>query len=256
MQQHITIGKEQVPVPGLGTYQLTGKDGEQSVDFAISTGYRHIDTAQFYRNEEVVGNAVKNSGIARKDFFITTKVWPTDFTEKKFVPSVEESLKKLKTEYVDLLLLHWPSDEEANARGMDLLLECHRKGYARLIGVSNFSIPQLEKACKKAPIFCNQVEYHPYINQHAMVQHCRQNNLLLTAYTPLARGKVNNDTALIALGKKYNKTPAQIVLRWFLQQKNVCPIPKGGSEKHLTENLDVFDFKLSEEDMQTIYNLA
>jgi len=256
MQQYITIGKEQVPAPGLGTYQLTGKEGEHSIAFAISIGYRHIDTAQFYRNEEVVGSAVKKSGIDRKDLFITTKVWPTDFTKKNFVPSVEESLSKLKSDYVDLLLLHWPSDEAANERGVDFLLECQQKGYTRLIGVSNFSISQLEKARKKAPVFCNQVEYHPYINQQKIADFAQNTNLLLTAYTPLARGKVNKDTALIALGEKHNKTPAQIVLRWLLQQKNVCPIPKGGNKKHLTENLQVFDFQLSKEDMQTIYNLS
>jgi len=256
MQEYITIGKEKVPAPGLGTYQLTGKEGEKSISFAISIGYRHIDTAQFYRNEEVVGNTVKNSGIARKDFFITTKIWPTDFTKKNFVPAVEQSLKKLKSDYVDLLLLHWPADEAANALGTDLLLECHEKGYARLIGVSNFTIAQLEKARKKAPVFCNQIEYHPYINQHEMVKYTQKHELLLTAYTPLARGKVNTDPTLIALGKKYGKTATQIALKWFLQQKNVCPIPKGGNEKHLIENMQVFDFEISKEDMQTIFNLS
>lgn len=256
MREYITIGKEQVPTPGLGTYQLTGKDGERAISFAISNGYRHIDTAQFYRNEDAVGNAVKNSGIARKEFFITTKVWPTDFNKKNFVPSVEQSLEKLKTGYVDLLLLHWPADEKGNDIGTDLLLECHQKKYARLIGVSNFSIPQVEKARGKAPIFCNQVEYHPFINQREMVHYCQENNLLLTAYTPLARGKVSNNSTLISLGKKYGKTPAQIALRWFLQQKNVCPIPKGGREKHLLENMQVFNFRLSDGDMQTIFKLS
>ncbi len=256
MQEYITIGKEKVPALGLGTYQLTGKEGENAISLAINLGYRHIDTAQFYRNEEVVGNAVKNSGLARKEFFITTKIWPTDFTKKNFVPAVEQSLKRLQSDYVDLLLLHWPGNDAANALAVDLLSECHGKGYARLIGVSNFTIAQLEKARKKAPIFCNQVEYHPYIKQDEMLQYTRQHDLLLTAYTPLARGKVNQDTALIALGKKYGKTPAQIALRWFLQQKNVCPIPKGGSEKHLLENLQVFDFEISNEDMQTIFNLS
>lgn len=256
MHESITIGKEQVPTPGLGTYQLVGKEGEEAISFAISIGYRHIDTARFYRNEEVVGNAIKKSGVARKEFFITTKIWPTDFTKKDFVPAVEQSLKQLKQDYVDLLLLHWPADEEANAIAVDLLLECHGKGYARLIGLSNFSIAQVEKARKKAPIFCNQVEYHPYINQHEMTHYCQSNDLLLTAYTPLARGKANKDAALISLGKKYGKTPTQITLRWFLQQQNVCPIPKGGGEKHLKENLQVFDFQLTNEDMQTIFNLS
>jgi len=137
-----------------------------------------------------------------------------------------------------------------------LLLECQQKGYARLIGVSNFSIAQLEKARKKAPIFCNQVEYHPYIDQQEMLQYTQKHNLLMTAYTPLARGKVNKDATLISLAEKYSRTPAQITLRWFLQQKNVCPIPKGGSEKHLLENMQVFDFEISDADMQTIFNLS
>jgi 2,5-diketo-D-gluconate reductase B len=256
MSESIPIGKEEVPAPGLGTYQLTGTTGEQAISSAISIGYRHIDTAHFYHNEEVVGKAVKKSGIARNQFFITTKVWPTSFTKKDFIPSVELSLKKLQSPYVDLLLLHWPSDEEANARALDFLSECHHKGYAKLIGVSNFNIAELEKARKKAPIFCNQIEYNPYINQREMANYLQQNDLLLTAYTPLARGKVSKDPVFISLGEKYGKTPTQIALRWFIQQRNVCPIPKGGSEKHLMENMQLFDFKLTDEDMQLLFNLS
>lgn len=256
MQQFITIGKEHVPVPGLGTYQLLGKEGEHAISYAITIGYRHIDTAQFYQNEDVVGNAVKSSGLAREKFFITTKVWPTNFTKKNFIPAVEQSLKQLRLDYVDLLLLHWPSDESANERGVEYLLECHHKKYTRLMGVSNFSVAQAEKARRHAAIFCNQVEYHPYINQREMLNYTEKNDMLLTAYTPLARGKVSNDAVLISLGKKYNKTPSQVALRWFLQQKNVCPIPKGGSEKHLSENLQVFDFQLTDADMQTIFKLV
>ena len=256
MPEYITIQKQQVPVPGLGTYQLTGKEGERAILDAIALGYRHIDTAQFYHNEEDVGNAIKNSGVARKELFITTKIWPTDFVKKNSILFVEQSLRRLKLGYVDLLLLHWPADENGNEQGLDMLLEAHQKQYARLVGVSNFNIPQLEKARQKAPIFCNQVEYHPYINQHEMLEYAQKNDLLLTAYTPLARGKVSKDSTIISLAEKYGKTPAQIVLRWFMQQKNVCPIPKGGSEKHLIENLQVFDFQLSEEDMETVFKLT
>lgn len=255
MPEFITIQKQQVPVPGLGTYQLTGKEGEQTIAHAIALGYRHIDSAHYYRNEEAVGNATKKSGVERTQFFITTKVWPTDFTAKKFIPSVEESLRKLKSDYIDLLLLHWPGEDDANERGVDCLLDCLHKKYTRLIGVSNFNITQLEKARRHAPIFCNQVEYHPYINQREMLNYVQKHDLLMTAYTPLARGKVSKDKTLISLAEKYGKTSTQIALRWLVQQKNVCPIPKGGSEKHLLENLQLFDFQLSDDDMQTIYAL-
>jgi 2,5-diketo-D-gluconate reductase B len=255
MPRSITIQKQQVPVPGLGTYQLTGKEGERAISHAIALGYRHIDTAQFYHNEEDVGNAVNNSGVARNQLFITTKTWPTDFVKKNSISFVEQSLRKLKLDHVDLLLLHWPADENGNERGIDMLLEAYHKQYSRLIGVSNFNIPQLEKVRQKAPIFCNQIEYHPYINQREMLEYGKNNDLLLTAYTPLARGKVSKDSTIISIAEKYGKTPGQITLRWLLQQKNVCPIPKGGSEKHLLENLQVFDFQIQNEDMEIISDI-
>lgn len=252
----IEIGEEKMPVLGLGTYQLTGKEGEESVFNAIRIGYRHLDTAQYYRNEEIVGNAVRKSGKERKEFFITTKIWPTGFTKKNFIPKVEQSLRELNADYIDLLLLHWPADDDANDVACDLLNDCIHKDYTRLAGVSNFSMAQLIRAQKRAPIFCNQVEYNPYVSQQEMLEYVQENNLLLTAYQPLYRGKVNNDTVLVSLGKKYDKTATQIALRWFLQQKNVSPIPKAGSEKHLIENMQVFDFELSDGDMKMIFNLA
>lgn len=255
MPEFITIQKQQVPLPGLGTYQLTGKQGECTISHAISLGYRHIDTAQFYRNEEEVGNAVKNSGVARNELFITTKIWPTDFVKKKSISFVEQSLRKLKLDQVDLLLLHWPTDDNGNERGIDMLLEAHHKQYSRFVGVSNFNITQLEKARKRIQVFCNQIEYHPYINQNKMLEYVQQHDLLLTAYTPLARGKISKDSTIISIAEKYGKTPGQITLRWLLQHKNVCPIPKGGSEKHLLENLQLFNFQLSHEDMETISDI-
>ena len=255
MSNYITIGKEKVPVLGLGTYQLQGREGEKSISTAISAGYRHIDTAQFYQNENVVGNAVAKSGIDRKEFFITTKVWPSDFTKSRFLPAVERSLGELEMEYVDLLLLHWPSDQASNERGLEYLYKCHEKGYSRLMGVSNFNLQQLKNAERKVPVFCNQLEYHPYINQQEILQYMQQKDLLLTAYTPLARGNVNNDAILIEMAEKYHKSPAQVTLRWLIQQKNVSPIPKAGSEKHLKENMELFDFEITQEDMQLIFNL-
>ncbi|HTB32705.1 MAG TPA: aldo/keto reductase [Bacteroidia bacterium] len=251
----IQIGKEQVPAIGLGTYQLTGKEGELAISNAIRIGYRHLDTAQFYRNEEIVGNAVRKSGKERKEFFITTKIWPSDFTKRNFIPKVEQSLRELNVGYIDLLLLHWPGNDSSNDLACELLNDCIHKGYTRLVGVSNFSMAQLKRAQSLMPVFCNQVEYNPYTNQHEMVEYGSENNLLITAYTPLARGKVNKDATLISIGEKYGKSPAQIALRWFLQQKNVSPIPKAGNEKHLKENMDIEDFQLTEEDMNAIFNL-
>ncbi len=256
MDNSIEIGKEKVPALGLGTYQLMGKSGEQSVSDAIRIGYRHLDTAQYYRNEEMVGNAVRQSGKDRKEFFITTKIWPTDFTKRSFMPKVEQSLRELNAGYIDLLLLHWPADDNANDLACDLLNECIHKGYTRLVGVSNFGIPQLKRARQRMPVFCNQVEYNPYVDQTEMLEYIHDNNLLMTAYTPLARGRVNKDSALVELAGKYEKSVSQLVLRWFIQQKNVSPIPKAGSEKHLLENSQVFDFIITDSDMHTIFNLA
>ena len=255
MKNTITVKQEKVPVLGLGTYQLQGREGEKAITTAISMGYRHIDTAQFYQNENVVGKAVTKSGIDRKEFFITTKVWPSDFTKSRFVPAVERSLGELEMDYVDLLLLHWPSDVAANERGLEFLNNCLDKKYTRLVGVSNFNLQQLNNASKKVPVFCNQMEYHPYINQQEMLQYVQQKGLLLTAYTPLARGNVNSDAILIEMAEKYHKTPAQVTLRWLIQQKNVSPIPKAGTEKHLKENMELFDFEITREDMQLIFNL-
>lgn len=255
--ENIQIGKEKVPALGLGTYQLTGRDGEKSISDAIRIGYRQLDTAQFYRNEEIVGNAVRKSGEERNGFFITTKVWATEFTKKNFIPSVEASLRRLNAHYIDLLLLHWPSDnEDANDIACDLLNDCIHKNYTRLAGVSNFNINQLKRAQKRAPVFCNQVEYSPFINQRDMLEYLQGNNLLMTAYTPLARGKVSKDKTLLTLAEKYGKTATQIALRWFLQQKNVSPIPKAASEKHLIENMQVFDFSLTLHEMEMIAELS
>ena len=256
MDDIITIGKEKVHALGLGTYQLTGRAGEESISNAIRIGYRHIDTARFYRNEAIVGNAVRNSGIDRKEFFVTTKIWPTEFSKRNFIPEVEASLRELNIGYIDLLLLHWPADDYANLIACQLLNRCLDKGYTRLVGVSNFSIKQLESALEITNVFCNQVEYNPYHSQKEMLECADDNNLMVTAYHPLAKGKVSKDATLISLGDKYGKSAIQIALRWFLQQKNVSPIPKAGSEKHLIENRQVFDFSLTEGEMEMINGLA
>lgn len=255
-QKILSIHNTPIPALGLGTYKLTGKDGEKQIEQALRMGYRHIDTAEMYGNEAEVGNAIKASRIPREEVFITTKVWPDDFSKKRFIPCVEDSLRKLKVDTVDLLLLHWPANDDTNKLAAELLNNCLHKQYTKLAGVSNFSIKQLQAAQQIAPICCNQVEYSPYNNNNTLLQYMQQQGMMLTAYSPLARGAVLKEPVINTLAGKYNKTAAQIVLRWLLQQPNVAAIPKAGDKKHSRQNLDVFDFELSDDDMQLVFGLA
>lgn len=250
----MTIGSMKVPTIGFGTYQLTGKEGIKSIEDAIAMGYRHIDTAEIYHNEEEVGKAIANSGIKREQFFITTKVWPSDFN--RLLPAVQESLKRLNLDFVDLLLLHWPSDEETNKKGVDDLSKALDKGYSRSIGVSNFNIRQLKAALLQSPLICNQVEYHPFLSQHKMLDFLTEHNMFLTAYSPLALGKVAKDETLKSIARKYGRTAGQVTLRWLIQQGNVAVIPKASSHERREENMNIFDFELKEEDMETISGLS
>jgi len=256
MNKTIELNGVRVPTLGFGTYMLQGKACIEATEHALQIGYRHIDTAQFYDNEEAVGTAIKNSPVKREDIFLVTKVWPSNFSDKAFIPSVENSLKQLKLDYVDLLLIHWPGDGNTNKRVTDLLEKCRQLGYTRLTGVSNFNLQQLAQARTQTPVFCNQVEYHPFLNQEKMLQYTQQNNLLLTAYSPLALGKIASDPVILSLAKKHQRTAAQVTLRWLLQQKNVAAIPKAASEKHRAGNLEIFDFHLDEEDMDKMYGPA
>lgn len=254
--QYINQNNILIPALGFGTYAITGKTCIQATETALRLGYRHLDTAEFYKNEAEVGKGMHNSGLDRKEIFLTTKVWPTNITKNKFIPAVEESLRQLNQDYVDLLLIHWPADhEDTNRAAVDLLAECLHKQYARLIGVSNFSIPQLQQAQKQAPIVCNQVEYHPYYSQEEMLTYVQENDLFLTAYSPLGQGNMMNDVVLKNMAAEYGKTVSQIVLRWLIQQPQVSAIPKASSEKHQLENLQIFDFELSNEDMEKISDL-
>ncbi|MBN8568141.1 MAG: aldo/keto reductase [Ignavibacteria bacterium] len=255
MQKYIELRSEKIPALGYGTFRLQGNDCITGVEDALKIGYRHIDTAQAYKNEEEVGNAIKNSPLSRDEIFLTTKVTTLNFSKENFIPSVEASLKKLRTDYVDLLLLHWPSDDEVNKIALEQLALSQSKGYAKSIGVSNFTMSQMDSAISQADICCNQVEYHPYFTQEKIKVYLNKHNLMLTAYRPLADGKILSDRHIISLAQKYNRTPAQIVLRWFLEQKDVSVIPKASDEKHRRDNFNIFDFELSEEDVQDISNL-
>jgi 2,5-diketo-D-gluconate reductase B len=256
MMEYPTIKGEEVPSLGLGTYRLTGETCVRAVERALSIGYRHVDTAQMYDNEGEVGKGIEGAGVDRGEIFLTTKVWPSDFAHDRVIRKTRESLRKLRTDYVDLLLMHWPGEGVPLEETLGAMRELQEDGSVLHVGVSNFSPSLVEEAAEHAEIFCNQVQYHPYRNQDALLDQARKMDYLLTAYTPLSRGGVQDDATLREIGEVHNKTATQVALRWLVQQEKVSAIPKATSEEHLRENLDVFDFELSDEEMDRISSLS
>lgn len=239
-----------IPKLGFGTWQLEDEDAARGVATALKTGYRHIDTAQIYGNEAAVGDGLKQSGLKREDFFLTTKVWRDKFRDGDLQASVKESLDKLKTDYVDLLLLHWPVPEVPLDETMKALNDVKEAGQVKHIGVSNFTVDLLDqaRAHSKAPLVANQVEYHPYLDQNAVLTACRAAGMAMTAYSPIAQGKVFDDEVITDIAKKHDVSPAQIVLRWLIDQDSVVAIPRSSSDDHIKSNFAIADIKLSEED--------
>ena len=254
--EYQTIKGEKVPSLGLGTYRLTGGACVRAVERGLQVGYRHLDTAQMYGNEAEVGRGIRGSGVDRGEIFLTTKVWPSDFAHDRVISKTRESLKKLGTDYVDLLLMHWPGDGVPLGETLGAMRELQEEGGVLHIGVSNFSPSLVEEATEHAEVFCNQVQYHPYRNQNALRDQAQKLDYLLTAYTPLSRGGVQDNATLREIGEAHGKTATQVALRWLVQQDRVSAIPKATSEEHLKENLDVFDFELSEEEMDRISSLS
>ncbi|WP_033069469.1 aldo/keto reductase [Thalassospira australica] len=247
-----------IPALGFGTYELNNEDAANMVVEAAKIGYRHFDTAQMYHNEEGVGRGLKKSGLARDDYFLTTKVWFDQFQSGDLQTSVMESLRKLDHEFVDLLLLHWPNDDVPLEETIAALNEVKNLGMTRLIGISNFPTALIEQAVSltNIPLTVNQVEYHPYLDQSKVLESLRERDMLLTAYCPIARGSVMKDPILKDIAAKYGKSPVQVTLRWLLQQDSVMAIPKSGSPKNAAANFDIFDFELSDGDMAAIKGLA
>lgn len=252
---HIDINQEQIPALGFGTYRLKGKDCRDAVTDAISLGYRHIDTARMYDNETEVGRGIRDSSVNRDDVFVTTKIWYTDLARQDIIHGLEDSLRQLQTDYVNLTLIHWPTPEMNLEESLGALMELQQQGKTRLIGVSNFPSALLKEALSIAPIVCNQVEYHPYLAQDALLDIAQERRLMLTAFCPLAKGEVLQDNKLKQIGEKYGKSAAQITLRWLVQQENVVAIPKAASREHRVTNLDIFDFSLTEDEMSQIHQL-
>lgn len=246
-----------IPAIGLGTWELRGRDCARVVEQALRLGYRHVDTAQMYENEREVGDGVRSSGVPRNDVFVTTKVWTTHFAPLDLERSTKESLARLRFDHVDLLLLHWPNPQVPLSETLGALARMKQQGLARHIGISNFTVALIEEAVATCPepLVCDQVEYHPWLDQAKVLEACRHNGMALVAYSPIAKGKVKTDETLGRLAALYRKTPAQICLRWLVQQ-NVVAIPRTTKVERLSENIDVFDFELSDADMATISALA
>ena len=247
-----------IPALGFGTFRMPEADVLRIVPKAIQTGFRHIDTAQIYDNEAAVGQAILDSGVPRKDIFLTTKVWVSNYRHDAFVKSVDESLEKLKTDYVDLLLLHWPNNDVSLADQIGALNEVRQAGKVRHIGVSNFNIALMDEAAalSDAPLVTNQVEYHPFIDQTKVMDVARKHGMALTAYYAMADGKVLENEQLGEIAKSHDRSVAQVVLRWLLQQNDVIALSKTATESRVAENFDIFDFELSGEEMQAIHGLA
>jgi diketogulonate reductase-like aldo/keto reductase len=242
-----------MPAIGYGTMELPQRPAEL-VAYAIKYGYRHIDTARKYGTEERVGEGIRASGIAREELWVTTKVTELDAREADFLRSAETSLKALGLDYVDLLLVHWPQPKVPFAETLGALAKAKRSGLTRHIGVSNFTLAMLEEAVHVCPepLITNQVEYHAYLPQDRMLAALKRHGMILTAYCPMARGKLLDDPIVGEIAKVRGKSIAQICLRWLIQQPMVAAVPRALEEAHIAENFDVFDFSLSEEEMRRI----
>ena len=248
----ITTRGAAMPAIGFGTSSLSGNAAE-IVAAALQAGYRHIDTAWKYGSERAVGQALRASQVPRGEVFLTTKVSHEYLRADDFARSVDESLKNLAVDYVDLLLVHWPNEAIPLAETMGALAMSKRRGLARHIGVANFNTSLLDHASQHCPepLAVLQAEYHPYLDQTKLLAACRRHELIFTAFCPLARGRMFNDPVLGAIARRRGRTIAQIALRWLLQQ-NVAAIPRSSNPQRIAENIDIFDFALTDHEMKQI----
>ncbi|AJF62018.1 TPA: aldo/keto reductase [Candidatus Woesearchaeota archaeon] len=242
-----------IPQIGLGTWQLAGQTCGNAVKSALKLGYRHIDTAEIYGNQREIGKAIK--GFPRKELFITSKVWHGNLRYNDVLKAYENTISELQTDYLDLYLIHWPNRRIPISETFRALKKLYDEKKVRAVGISNFTIAHIEEALKHAeiPLVVNQVEFHPFLYQKELLDYCTKKGIKVTAYSPIARGAVFRNDTIIRIAEKYKKTAAQVSLRWLLEQDMVV-IPKASTEQHLKENMDVFDFKLNDEDRKKLGN--
>ena len=246
-----------IPSIGLGTWELRGQECKRVVREALELGYRHIDTAAMYENESEVGSGIVDSGVDRKEVFLTTKINTIEVNNEGIVDAFHKSLSDLKTDYVDLLLIHWPTFSTNLGDMLEIMYGIKESQKARAIGVSNFNSTLLNDCARLGfeDIYCNQVEYHPFLSQEILLKKMKEMNVIPVAYCPICRGDVAKDSVIIELSEKYNKTPAQVSLRWVIQQQSVA-IPKSAKKQRLKENIDIYDFEIDDKDMDRIHSLA
>ncbi len=251
--------KVKIPLIGLGTWELVGEKCLKTVEKAINLGYRFIDTAEAYHNQKAIGKAIKNSKIKREEIFIISKVWRDKLRYEDVIKSCNKSLSDLQTDYIDLFLIHWPNKKINLEETLKAFKKLHQEEKIKSIGVSNFDIPSLKKAIvlsKKLEIEIkvNEIDFSPIYFQKDLLEFCNKNNIKIIAYSPLGRGHAIQNPTVQNIAKRYNKTPSQIALRWLIQ-KGVISIPKASSEKHLRENLDIFDVEIKKQDVEKIEGL-
>lgn len=234
-----------IPIIGFGTWDLRGKEGQEAIKFALKTGYRHIDTADYYGNHIEVGKAIKNSGIKREEIYLVTKIMPPNLGRDDVLSSVDRFLVEFNTDYIDLLLIHWPGSTPVKET-LEAMADAQEKGLVKHLGVSNFEIHHLKEAFETGvTIINNQIDYHPTETPDELVEFCKENDLTVTAYSPLGEGRDLNIKRVQELAIKYDKTPAQVILKWLLQ-KGFIVIPRSANKDHIKENFEVVNWDLEE----------
>jgi 2,5-diketo-D-gluconate reductase B len=251
MAATIDVQGTSVPVLGFGTWQLSGAEAREATRHALEIGYRQIDTAQMYGNEDEVGRGIAESGVAREDVFLTTKLFKETLAGDKVGPAVDDSLRKLGTDYVDLLLIHWPNEDIPLGETLAAMRAAQEAGKVRHLGVSNFKGALLREAMGHATILADQVPYQPGRTQGTLLDIAADHDVLITAYSPL-RGEGMRSPVLAEVAAAHGRTVQQVALRWLLQQPNVSPIPRSADPAHRQQNFEVFDFELSDDDMARI----
>jgi len=247
-----------IPRLGFGTWPLAGEECARAVEAALAAGYRHVDTAEMYGNEHEVGEALKSAGVPREEVFVTSKVWHENLTRERMMAAAEASLKRLGLSQLDLYLIHWPSPDVGVREAVAALCAVHEAGLTRAVGISNFPVALIEEAvaATSVPLAVNQVEYHPYLDQTPVKRALQRHGMGLTAYCPLARGKVVDDPVIQPIAERHGVSPVAVTLAWLLAQDGVIAVPKSASPERIRGNLAALDVALSPEERDAIDALA